>query len=1591
MKVNSKILASFAIATVLVGAALAVSVWAFRQIESAAAARQQTANITAEAEDLLTVMIDAETSQRGFSITGDELFLEPYVTAHGIVDRHLNELRRSTGNDAAQRHLAALPPLINLKFTEMAEVIALRRSGDLAGVVARISGGRGKQLMDSIRSEVRAFLHIKEAALEKTETAFADKMRQLLEIIGVASLAALALALAFAYLLNREAAHRVKDQVLRETQQLLDVQKATNEQLRVANIAVQFSEAKLAVTLHSIGDAVIATDQTGRVTFLNPVAEQLTGWLQADANQRPIEDIFQIINQETRKPVVIPVTETLAHGVVQGLANHTVLVARDGREFAIADSCAPIRNDAGLVTGAVLVFRDVTKEYAANQAGRDGAALIQAILNTITDGIITLHASGGIIERANSAAEQMFGYEAVGLIGQNFSLLIPELDRDQRGGSLEYYNASDAARAAGLGREVLGRRRDGTSFPLEISVSETRVGGTRYFTGILRNITARKHAEQLLLKAGALQSAIFNSANFSSIATDAKGVIQIFNVGAARMLGYTAAEVVNQITPADISDPQEVVARAKALSAELETPILPGFEALVFKASRGIEDIYELTYIRKNGSRFPAIVSVTALRDAQSAIIGYLLIGTDNTARKEAEEALLKAGALQRAIFQSANFSSIATDAAGVIQIFNVGAERMLGYAASDVMNKITPADISDPQEVVARAKALSAEFGTPILPGFEALVFKASRGIEDIYELTYKRKDGSRFPAIVSVTALRDAQTTIIGYLLIGTDNTARKEAEEALLKAGALQRAIFQSANFSSIATDAAGVIQIFNVGAERMLGYAATDVMNKITPADISDPQEVIMRAKALSAELGTPILPGFEALVFKASRGIEDIYELTYIRKDGSRFPAIVSVTALRDAQSTIIGYLLIGTDNTARKRIEAEQEQLAQRLRDQQFYTRSLFESNIDALMTTDPSGIITDVNKQMEALTGSTRDELIGSPFKNSFTNPDRAETSIKLVLSEKKITNYELTARARDGKETMVSYNATTFYDRERRLQGVFAAARDVTERQRAEENLRRALAELNKANAELAQTSRLKDEFLANMSHELHTPLNAILGLSESLLEQVSASLTPRQVKSVTTISTSGQHLLMLINDILDLSKIEAGKLELALETVNVEEFCQSCLVFVRTQAMQKKIAVSFVHDESVAAFTADAKRLKQVLVNLLTNAVKFTPEGGRIGVIVATPPGEDVVRFTVWDTGIGIAPHDAAKLFRAFTQIDSGLSRAQEGTGLGLALVAKLVELHGGSVTLESEPSKGSRFIVTVPLVAAAAGRLKSKQIDPAKQRRNYRRALIIEDDPTSGAILGNFLTDLGIASVIHLRGEDAIEVAQHERPDVILLDILLPGESGWVVLAKLKEHAKTRNIPVVVISFIDEPRKSLALGAVAHFTKPITRAQLNGFFNPASADSRPSAPPFVTPTEGKGALVLLAEDNEANIETIGDYLEDRGYNLHYAMNGQIAVKLTRHLHPAIILMDIQMPVMDGLTAIREIRADPEFDGTPIIALTALAMPGDRERCVAAGATDYMSKPVSLKTLAALVQRLLSRPQAMRPPANSAPAIP
>jgi signal transduction histidine kinase/AmiR/NasT family two-component response regulator len=682
-----------------------------------------------------------------------------------------------------------------------------------------------------------------------------------------------------------------------------------------------------------------------------------------------------------------------------------------------------------------------------------------------------------------------------------------------------------------------------------------------------------------------------------------------------------------------------------------------------------------------------------ARKTTSAAVINAGTQTPDGITDVRRKETLLKTGALQNAIFNSANFSIIATDEKGIIQLFNIGAERMLGYTAAEVVNKITPADISDPQEVIARAKALSRELGTPITPGFDALVFKASRGIEDIYELTYFRKDGSRFPAVVSVTALRDAQDAIIGYLLIGTDNTARKQAEEELLKAGALQNAILTSAKFSIIATDAKGIIQIFNVGAERMLGYAAAEVVNKINPSDIHDPQEVIVRAKALSLELGTPITPGFEALVFKASRGIEDIYELTYFRKDGSRFPAVVSVTALRDAQDAIIGYLLIGTDNSARKQFELE-----------------------------------------------------------------------------------------------------------------------------------LHNAMAVADKAN--LAKT-----DFLSNMSHELRSPLNAILGFAQ-LMESDVTPQTPTQKESTGQILQAGWYLLNLINEILDLAMIESGKLLLSLESMSLGEVMLDCQTMIEPQAQKYGISMRFCQLDKPCFVLADRTRVKQILINLLSNAIKYNHADGTV-VVECTATSPERIHISVKDTGPGLSPEKLAQLFQPFNRLGQE-ARGEEGTGIGLVMTKRLVELMGGVIGVKSAVGVGSEF--WVELIRAgepqlAVGATEAAALTPARVQNDtaLRTLLYVEDNPANLKLVEQLIARRPNMRLLTARDATlGIELARKHQPEVILMDINLPGISGINALRILREDPLTRRIPVVAISANAMPHdidKGLQAGFLRYLTKPI----------------------------------------------------------------------------------------------------------------------------------------------------------------------
>ena len=839
----------------------------------------------------------------------------------------------------------------------------------------------------------------------------------------------------------------------------------------------------------------------------------------------------------------------------------------------------------------------------------------------------------------------------------------------------------------------------------------------------------------------------------------------------------------------------------------------------------------------------------------------------------------------------------------------------------------------------------------------------------------------------------------------------------------------------------------------------------------------------------------------------SQGFVRDYPLAIRHVSGRVTDVLYTASVYKDDQGKVLGVFAAARDVTERKLAEEERMKLDQRLRDQQFYTRSLIESNIDALMTTDPSGIITDVNKQMEALTGCTRDELIGAPFKNYFTNPQRAEAGINAVLREKKVTNYELTARARDGKETVVSYNATTFYDRDRKLLGVFAAARDVTERKQTEAALSRQvglldlssdaimvrdlkgiisswnhgaeilygfskaeavgrtsiellgtqfprpLAELeaglrdagswtgelvhrrkdgrlitvstrwvleNSADSTQAKVlesntditvrkaaetallesqqaaeaaNRAKSQFLANMSHELRTPLNAIIGFSEILEDRTFGTLNAKQSRYVTNILTSGRHLLQLINDILDLSKVETGMLELNVEHFAPARAVEDVLAIVKALSNKKSIVLANECAPDLPALRADQGKFKQVLYNLLSNAVKFTPNGGTLTVKAEVrgqkSDGEQTaeaiaqseirnpqsaisspaLRVSVSDTGIGIKPEDHARIWKEFEQVDSTYARTQKGTGLGLSLTKKLVELHGGRIWLESEgiEGKGSTFVFELPLATkadAGATVLPQPPSAPAPEAPSphsgpaRRLVLIVDDNEHARALLDDYLTTGGYDVAHACTAAEALKLASELRPFAITLDILLPDRPGWEVLSDLKASPQTRDIPVVIVSITDDKQLASSLGAVDFLVKPIRRDELLAIIHRTGALRQQAV-----------RTVLIVDDDPRSVEALAESIRAEGYTVLEARSGAEGIELALTSRPDLLILDLLMPQINGFEVVAHLRANPLTAELPILIYTGKELSAEERTMLQRQVQGIVSKPAREQVLADL----------------------
>ncbi len=629
-------------------------------------------------------------------------------------------------------------------------------------------------------------------------------------------------------------------------------------------------------------------------------------------------------------------------------------------------------------------------------------------------------------------------------------------------------------------------------------------------------------------------------------------------------------------------------------------------------------------------------------------------------------------------------YAIILLDPQGNVISWNAGAERIKGYKAEEIIGRPF-STFYTPEEVATGNPAmelrLAAEQGS-----WEGFGWRV-------------RADGTRFWANVLITALKDGAGNLRGYSKLTRDITERKQAEEAL-QAGALQTAIFNSANFSSIATDAKGIIQIFNVGAERMLGYTAAEVMNKITPADISDSQEIIARAEALSLERGTPIAPGFEALVFKASRGIEDIYELTYVRKDGSRFPAVVSVTALRDAQDSIIGYLLIGTDNTAR-------QQADEALRKNQAQLRTIIENLDEGVLVSDLEGELLHSNHAARELRGTasldeSRSHLggFGDTFELSGldgTVLPRDEWPLARILRGEKLRSVEVRIRRIQGDwQRVFSYGGTLVRDADGQPLMAVVTFSDITERRRAADVIDQLNTDLERRvverTAQLQTANRELEAFCYSVSHDLRAPLRSLDGFSQALLEDYSDKLDAQGQNYLGRIRAGSQRMGQLIDDLLNLSRISRS--EMSRELVDLSKMAHEVADELRAAEPQRD--AEFVVADGLIART-DPRLLRIVLTNLFGNAWKFTAKQPHARIEFGST-GENVGKeYFMQDNGAGFDQAYSSKLFGVFQRLHAASDFP--GTGIGLATVQRIIQRQGGRVWAEGKVGQGATFHFTL----------------------------------------------------------------------------------------------------------------------------------------------------------------------------------------------------------------------------------------------------------------------------------------------------
>ena len=1226
---------------------------------------------------------------------------------------------------------------------------------------------------------------------------------------------------------------------------------------------------------------------------------------------------------------------------------------------------------------------------AQDQASAEDPAADQfrLLVEGFADPLLLLD-SDYLIRYANRAFLRLFGYQPAEVIGQPYTLLSPKHD-------LAVMAAHLAGLQPGVDEPVAIEcrliRRDGTPEITEITLNRlTDAQGKQLIVLHLHLVTEQKQAEEKLrISQARYRSLVETQADLVS-RNDPAGTITFVNDAFCRVLGLSREALLG-----------------RQFQEFIHPDDLPGMRA----AGEGIRlapyrKYLECRLLTPGGARWFGWES-SAILDENGLVIEYQGVGRDITDRKEIDTALRASEERYRSLLASLESMVAGVDETGRFLYLNEMAARQFGAPAATLVGK-TMAELL-PEPVATR----QMEDIRKVIHEDRAMTFEAASLVQG--HLRWYR---------TTIQPVHDHTGKVVYVLINSTDIHNLKMAEAALrqqldgerVAAEILQRLVnvefenhtetIQSALASlgeQVGVDRCFIF-VYHPGADEFAntyewraagidpsGSAGRrfrtqdhplllqpilrgEMINVPRVSDLpdTDPGVEIIKAQGVSSILHLPLtsekgilgLIGFDVIGREHSWQEAEIHLLSIVGR--------IIANGLEQLQHE---QEILALNQSLEQRVSERTEAVRQ----SQASLQAVLDTASDLIQSLDETGHYVYVNQAWCKTLGYSAEEARQMSMWQVLDpayHPHCERTFRELIATGAPKT-LDVVFRSRQGQAVLVEGRVTVRQELngQRLTNGFF---RDVTQRKLAENALRESEAQLrisrdklSAANAALEKAARMKDEFLASMSHELRTPLTGILGLTEVLQMNVYGPLTEKQGKALKNIEESGRHLLALINDILDLSKIEAGMLELNIEPVALVQICQASLQLTKGLAHKKQQLVDFSITPSDIHVRGDARRLKQMLVNLLSNAIKFTPEKGSLGLDVRADQSEQTVRLAVWDRGIGIDPENLKKLFQPFVQLESSLARQYEGTGLGLSLVQRMAELHGGSVEVESAPGEGSRFTILLPWPPDAT--LSSLPSNPEAELLN--KALIVEDREIDAGQLARYLRILGMEATIHTTGQGTVDLAAQTKPDVILLDLGLPDQYGLDVLAELKANPNTRNFPVIICSVEEKRSQAVSLGAAGYLVKPATITDLRNELDRIARELAqhtvtPPAPGSTRPT------ILIVDDNEMIIATLNDFLETQNLRVVAARGGVEMLEVVSDLHPDIILMDIQMPVMDGLEATRRLRShsDPLVARVPIIALTGLAMAGDRERCLAAGANDYMSKPVGLQQLADKIRELL-----------------